>query len=325
MQAVEVDLKDKKKLLSPQKKSKRKITLKKVYEQRYLFLIAIPLLVWCIIFKYIPLWGWTMGFQDYKPWLSFTQQRWVGFQYINELFADPRFYLVMRNTIVMSFLGLLCGFTFPIIFALLLNELRSVLFKRTVQTISYLPHFVSWTIAASIITNMLSADGGIVNEILKNLHLIKEPIEFFAKGQLFWGISAFSDIWKETGWSSIIFLAAITGIDPSLYEAATVDGAGRFRKMWHITLPGIKSTILVMFIMATGGILNVGIDKSMLLGNSVISDYSDVLDYYVLKIGIGSGRFAFGTAIGVFKSLIGLILVFSTNALAKKLGEERII
>jgi putative aldouronate transport system permease protein len=206
-----------------------------------------------------------------------------------------------------------------------MNELRGQLFKRTIQTVSYLPHFVSWVVVAGLITKMLSTDGGIVNELLLKLHWIDQPVQFMAKGNWFWGIVTASDMWKETGWNSIIFLAAMLGIDPEQYEAATVDGAGRFRRIWHITLPGIRTTFMVMFILSIGHLISIGFEKQFLLGNSLVKDYSEVLDLYALNYGIGLSRFSYGTAIGIFNSVVSIILVITANSIYKRVTKESII
>jgi len=265
-----------------------------------------------------------MAFQNYKPSKSFTEQKWVGFKNFVELFHDERFYLVLRNTLAMSLMGLVAGFIIPITFAVLLNELRGKYFKRTVQTVSYLPHFVSWVVVAGIITKMLSMDG-IVNELLVNLHIIDAPIQFMAQGKYFWGIVTASDVWKETGWNAIIYLAAITGIDRELYEAARVDGAGRFRQIWNITLPGIRTTISVLLIMSIGHLIGIGFEKQFQLSNSLVTDYSEVLDLYALKYGIQISRFSYGTAISMFTSVVSIILLLTANGIMKKTTKESIM
>ncbi|UYO04453.1 MULTISPECIES: ABC transporter permease [Paenibacillus] len=296
-----------------------------VLQQKYLYLMSLPFVIWVFVFSYLPLWGWTMAFQNYKPARSFSEQKWVGFKYFQELFQDDRFYLVLRNTLAMSFMGLILGFVVPIFFAILLNELRGMFFKRFVQTVSYLPHFVSWVVVAGIITKMLSIDGGAVNQILMALHLTDEPIQFMAKGNWFWYIVTGSDVWKETGWNTIIYLAAITGIDPELYEASRVDGASRWRQMWHITLPGIRSTISVLLIMSIGHLISIGFEKQFLLGNNLVTDYSEVLDLYALNYGLNMGRFSYGTAIGIFNSVVSIILLFTANGIFKKVTKESIM
>ncbi|MDQ8737325.1 sugar ABC transporter permease [Paenibacillus sp. LHD-38] len=297
----------------------------KAFQQRYLYLMSLPFVIWIFIFSYVPVWGWLTAFQNYKPKNSILDQKWVGLDNFIELFQDERFYIVLRNTLAMSTMGLIVGFTIPVIFALLLNEMRGQFFKRSVQTISYLPHFVSWVVVAGLVSKMLSTDGGAINQLLMFLNIIDSPIQFMAKGEWFWGIVTLSDLWKEMGWNSIIFLAAMAGIDPELYEASTVDGAGRFRKMWHITLPGIRTTFMVLFILSIGHLVSIGFEKQFLLGNPLVSDYSEVLDLYALKYGIQMSRYSYGTAIGIFNSVVSILLVFVANGIYKRVTKESII
>ena len=303
---------------------KRKNIWSTISQQKYLIMMCLPFVIWVIVFAYVPLWGWTMAFQDYRPGLPFSQQEWVGFKYFIELFQDHYFYLVLRNTLAMSLLGLAFGFTLPIVLALLLNEIKNDLFKRTVQTVSYLPHFVSWVVVASLVTEMLSGSGT-VNNILLALGIIDKPIQFMAQPQYFWWIVTGADVWKEIGWNSIIFLAAISSINPELYEAATVDGAGRFTKMLHITLPGIMPTVMVILVMTIGNLVNIGFEKQMLLRNPLVKEYADVIDLYILDFGIGGARYALGTAAGMFKSVVSVILLFIANTFSKRFADIRVV
>jgi len=307
-------------------KSHKKIFVRTIIKQRYLILMVLPFLIWIIVFKYLPLWGWLMAFQDYKPkaGVGIFGYPFVGLKHFIELFRDPMFYNVMRNTLAMSFLQLIFGFPLPILFAILLNEVKSIRYKKIVQTSTYLPHFVSWVIVAGIFTTLLSGDG-VINEILLFIGAIKEPISFLALPKWFWGICTSAEIWKELGWNSIIFLAAITGIDPTLYEAAKVDGASRWQSIRHITLPGITGTILVILVLDIGWIISIGFEKQYLLGNSLVQDYSKVLDLYILDYGIKLGRYSFGTAIGIFKSLVSIILLYGANQLAKRWKGQTVI
>ncbi len=305
---------------------KKKVSFWKVFfQQRYLYLMSIPFVILVIIFNYFPLWGWTMAFQNYKPGFPIMEQEWVGLKHFVELFSDDRFYRVLRNTLAMSIMGLSIGFVVPIIFAVLLNEVRLSFFKRIVQTITYLPHFVSWVVVAGIVIKMLSIDGGIVNDILVGLGIADKPIQFMAKGEYFWIIVVLSDLWKEMGWNAIIFLAAIAGIDPQLYEAAKVDGAGRLRRIWHVTLPGIRPTILVLLILSIGHLTSIGFEKQFLLGNNLVVDYSEVLDLYALNYGIGLNRFSYGTAIGIFNSIVSIILLFIANGIFKRFSNQSVM
>lgn len=287
--------------------------------------MSLPFVLWVFVFNYLPVWGWTMAFQNFRPGRSFFEQEWVGLQHFIALLSDERFYLALRNTLAMSLLGLTIGFVVPIIFAVLLNEVRHSLFKRTVQTITYLPHFVSWVVVAGIVTKMLSTDGGIVNDLLLKFGFIDKPFQFMAEGSWFWGIVTAADLWKEMGWNAIIFLAAIAGLDSQLYEAAKVDGASRLRQMWHITLPGIRPTILVVLILNIGHLVSIGFEKQMLLGNSLVVDYSEVLELYALNYGIGLGQFSYGTAIGIFNSVVSIFLLFLANGIFKRYSNQSVM
>lgn len=320
---MEVQIVDEK-LEQVKKKKEKKISWKLIKKQKFLIFMSLPFVIWLIIFKYLPLAGWMMAFQDYKPGKSIFNQTWVGFKHFKVLFEEPQFYQSLQNTIAMSLLGLVFGTITSIGFALLLNEVKNARFKKAVQTISYLPHFISWVVAASIITSML-APSGVINELLIKCHIISGPIQFMSNPSLFWGIVTSSDIWKEMGWNAIIYLAAITSIDPELYDAAKVDGASRFRQILSITLPSIKSVIIVLLIMSIGNLLNIGFEKQMLLGNPIVADKSLVIDKYALDYGIGMFRYSFGTAIGIFKSLVSIVLIVIANQLAKRSGEGALI
>lgn len=299
------------------------VTWKMVLRQKELILMSIPFVIYAFIFYYGPLVGWTMAFQNYKP--SADHQIWIAWDKFEVLFSDKDFLMAFRNTIAMSAINLVLSFAFAIGFALLLNEVVNIKGKKLVQTVSYLPHFLSWIIVAAIIRNMLSVDGGIFNEILVKLNIIDKPVNFFADGKYFWWIVGFSVVWKETGWNSIIYLASITSINPDLYEAAAIDGAGRWKKMWHITLPGIKSTIFVLFIINLGLIMNSGFEAQYQLKNDLIKNTAEVIDTYVLNKSFTQGAdWSIGTAAGIFRSLISIILVTVANRGAKALGEERL-
>jgi putative aldouronate transport system permease protein len=296
----------------------------RVWQQKYLFALSLPFMVWFVIFKYVPIWGWLMAFQKYKVGIPYFSQKWVGLSNFVELWNDARFWLDFRNTLGMSIMGLVSGFTFPIVLALSINELRNLKFKKTLQTVSYLPHFVSWVVVSSMFIKMLSTDGGVVNQILMSLHLIKEPVQYMAQPKLFWWIVTIAGTWKEIGWSSIIYLSAMAGIDQQLYDAAEVDGCGRFNRIWHVTLPGISPTIAILFIMAFGSLTQIGFERQMLMGNSIVTDYSEVIDLYALKYGIQTARYSFGTAVGVFNSVIAIGLLFTANTIFKRVRQESI-
>jgi putative aldouronate transport system permease protein len=311
------------------KLSPKREFINQVRKQKGLILIAAPFFVYFFIFSYLPLWGLTMAFQNYKPQLSFREQEWVCLRHFNNLFTDPDFYRVMRNTLGMSIINLVLGFVTAIGFALLLNELTGVFYnyKRIVQTISYMPHFLSWIIVCGLVSNILAMDDGILNELLLALGLIEEKIHFMGKPELFWWIVGFTNVWKSMGWNSIIYLAAITSIDPALYEAAAIDGYGRFGRMWYVTLPGIKSTIIVLLILNAGWILNAGFEIQYILGtNGMVLDVSETIDIFVLKRGFGrTGGFAFGTAAGMFKTVVSAVVLILCNKIAGWLEEERLV
>ena len=299
------------------------VTRKNLVKQRVLLIWAAVFTVYGLVFYYIPLGGWVMAFQNYKPKTGLLHSKFVGLGKFQFLFEDQTFLKVIRNTLCMGILNLVCTFVMAILFAILLNEVRSRLAKKTIQTISYLPHFLSWIIVTGILHDMLSGTG-IVNEFLVNMHIIDQPINFFAHPGYFWPIVAFANVWKETGWNAIIYLAAITSIDPSLYEAASIDGAGRWAKIKYVTLPGIKPTIIILLLMNVGNVLNAGFEIQYLLGNGLIQDVSQTIDIYVLKWGISQGDYAIGTAAGIFKSVVSIILIFIANRIPKHNGEEQL-
>jgi putative aldouronate transport system permease protein len=287
--------------------------------------MTIPFLVHVFIFRYVPIWGWLMAFQEYWPGKGILQQTWVGLENFKLLFDDPVFYQVLRNTLAMSIIKLAMGTISSIALALMLNEVRRMWFKKTVQTISYLPHFISWVVAANLVRDALSTDGGIINKVLMDLRIIKEPIMFLGIPGLFWWIIGISHVWKEVGWGAIIYLAAIASIDPTLYESAMIDGAGRLKQMWYITLPSIRPTISVLLIMNMGWVLSAGFEQQYLLQNGRVIDYARVFTIYELDYGIKMMRYSFATAVGIFRSVVSLILVFSANQLAKRWGQERLV
>lgn len=303
--------------------SRLQLFFTKLLHQKTLVLMSMPFVLWLFLFKYVPLWGWTISFQKFRPAKDLFDQEWVGWKNFRFLFNDDSFYRVLRNTVVMSSINLVLGFVTAIVLAILLNELRQVMFKRVVQTISYLPHFISWVVAANIISSALAPEG-IVNILLTKMHLIDQPILWLGKGNYFWGILGASEVWKNVGWNTIIYLAAITTIDPSQYEAAEIDGANRFQRILHITLPGLKSVIVILLIMNLGNILESGFEPQYLLGNGMTVDYSENLDIFVLKYGMNMGNYSLATAAGMFKTVISFIFLLSANSIAKRLGESRL-
>ena len=287
--------------------------------------MSIPFVIWVFVFHYVPVWGWIMAFQNYRPGLPFFEQEWIGLETLPGSVYRSLF-LYRHAQHVGDELDGTCGRIYAAdFFAIMLNELRGSLFKRTVQTVAYLPHFVSWVVVAGIVIKLLSIDRGAVNEWLLWLGIIDQPIPFMAKEKWFWWIVTAADAWKETGWNSIIFLAAIAGIDPELYEAARVDGAGRWRQIWHITLPGIRSVIFVLMILSIGNLISIGFEKQFLLSNPLVREYAEVLELYALNYGIGLARFSYGTAIGIFNSVISVTLLFIANGLFKRYANESVM
>ena len=302
-----------------------KTLAEKLLNQRQLIFMSAPLVMYVLLFSYVPVWGWTMAFQNYRPSRGFTEQEWAGFRWFQFLFKDQDFLRVLRNTLAMSIINTALGFVTAIGFALLLNELKGRFFKRVVQTVSYLPHFLSWIIVTGIVASMLAVENGAVNDFLVAIKAIKEPVLFLSKPNYFWGIVGATYVWKEVGWNTIIYLAAIAGIDPSLYEAAEIDGCQRFQKMRFITLPGIKATIVILLIMSIGHILDAGFELQYLLRNGLIQNVADTIDIYVIKYGIQSSNYSLATAAGMFKNVVNLSLILFANWLAKRFGEERLI
>lgn len=286
-------------------------------KERQLWIITIIMLIWVLIFAYIPMAGIIIAFKNYEPGYNMWNCDWVGFQYFKEFFTAPEFPQVMRNTLAISGLNILFGFPAPIILAVLLNEMGRKKFKKVVQTVSYIPHFISWVVVASILFTILGNEG-ILNNILLSLGVIDKPIIYLYEGKYFWTIITIANIWKSIGWSSILYLSAMSGIDEELYQAGAVDGLGRFGMLWHITLPSIAVTIVLLWILGIGGILNAGFEQQLLLGNDQTRTYYEVIDTYAYKYGIQQGRYGYGAAVGLMKGVISVALVFGVNHLSKK-------
>jgi putative aldouronate transport system permease protein len=302
-----------------------KLFARKIIDQRQLIFMSLPLVLYVILFSYVPIWGWTMAFQNFKPARSIFDQEWAGLRWFKLLFKDPGFIRALRNTLAMSLINISLGYVTAIVFALFLNELKQIGFKRVIQTVSYLPHFLSWIIVTGLVATMLSVENGAVNDLLMALKIIKEPILFLSKPNYFWGIVGMTYVWKEVGWNTIIYLAAMSGIDPALYEASEIDGCNRYHKMWYITLPGIKPTIIILLIMSVGHILDAGFELQYLLRNGLIQDVAGTIDIYVLEYGINLTNFSLATAAGMFKNVVNITLIFLANWLAKRSGESRLI
>ena len=297
---------------------------KKLWLQRQLMLMSVPMLLYIFLFNYFPLWGWITAFMNYNPAKPLFDNPWVGMGNFVWLFSKPEFIRAIRNTFAMAAINLVFGFVFPILLALFLNEIRSLHFKRTVQTVTYLPHFLSWVIVVGIAQTIFASDGA-VNQLLISLGLRKDPVFFLGEGKYFWWLVGVINLWKECGWNTIIYLAAMSAIDPALYEAAEMDGAGRFKKMFHITLPGIKSTFIVLWVMNIGYLMEAGFEIQYLMGQNVVMDWSQTIDIFALKYGITKGQYSRAIAAGIFKSLVSIALMLSANYTAKHLGEDTLL
>ncbi len=305
------------------KKMDMKATLKEMKRQKFLIGVSLVVVVYGIIFYYWPLTGWIMAFQNFKPKNGLLGSTFVGLQKFKFLFEDDVFIKVIRNTFAMGVINLVTTTIMAVLFAIILNEIRRGWIKKPVQTISYLPHFLSWIVVTSILHVSLSSTG-IINDLLMRFGFIDQAINFFAYPKYFWPIVAFANCWKETGWNAIIYLAAITAIDPALYEAASIDGADRLQKIRYITFPGIKPTFLILLLMNVGNVLNAGFEVQYLLGNGLVQSVSQTIDIYVLKWGISQNDYSLGTAAGLFKSAVSIAIIVIANAMAKRYSEQRL-
>lgn len=302
-----------------QRGEKRKNLWKDIVRHRMLYLFILPCFIWLIVFCYVPMGGIVLAFKNYKFNLGIYGSPWAGMKWFREFINSPEFWITIKNTLRITLLKLVICFPAPILLALLLNEVRNAKFKRIVQTVSYLPNFVSWVVVVQLMRALFTPYGGIVNEIRKAMGY--EAVFIMGLKSAFLPMVVLSDLWKNIGWSSIVYLAAITSVDQQLYEAAVIDGANHVQQVWHITLPGIMQIIGIMFIMAVGGLLNAGYDQILLLQQPANTQISQVLDTYVLQTGIKYGKFEYATAIGLFKSLFSLVMVVVTNYLAQRFGE----
>lgn len=304
-------------------KKKKKIW-KTLWDQKYLMLMSVPMLLYVLLFNYYPMWGWRYAFQNLDLNTIKKGADWIGFDNFVWLFGREDFLMSIRNTLAMSLINLVFGTLSSILLALLLNEVRSKGFKRTVQTVTYLPHFLSMVIVVGMAQNMFMSNG-IINTTLIKLGLVDEPVFFLGEGKYFWALVGVINVWKEVGWNSIIYISTMTSIDPTLYEAASIDGAGRFKRILHVTLPGIKSTFVVLLIMNIGHLMEAGFELQYLLGNPQVYDYSRTIDVFVMEYGISNGKFGRAIAAGMFKSVVAIFLLFGANFIAKKLDEDTLI
>jgi len=292
--------------------------------QWQLALMSVPIFLYVILFNYVPLWGWTNAFKDYgnRKLVARGITPWNGLDNFKWLFSRPDFYQAIRNTLAMSVINLVFGTVAAIVLAVLLNEVRQRTFKRTVQTVTYLPHFLSMVIIVAMAQNIFASNGP-VNDLLKLLGL--KPVFWLGEGKHFWWLVGIINVWKEVGWGTIIYISAMTSIDPSLYEAAGIDGAGRFQKILHVTLPGIKSTFVILLIMNIGHLMEAGFEIQYLLGNGLTAEYSRTIDIFVLEYGTQQMDFGVATAAGIFKSVVAILLLVGANFISKKLGEDTLV
>lgn len=293
---------------------------KEVLKYRTMYIFLVPAILVCLVFYYVPMFGVIVSFQDYDIVKGYLGSPFVGLAHFEEFLKEPYFYSALKNTLGINILSIIFGFPLPVIFALIIFSIKDSIFKKVTQTITYLPHFISWVIVAGLVYKLLDTESGVINMVIKNFGI--EPIAFMREPKYFWGIIIFSAIWKELGWNTIIYLAALSGIDIEQYEAATVDGASGFQKLMYITLPGLAPTIGLMLIFTTGTIVNangnISFDAVFNLRNPLLSDTANTIDYYIYQEGILSNRVSFSAAIGLLQNVISLGLVMSANSISKR-------
>lgn len=294
--------------------------LKKVNKTKYLWLLFLPCLLYFIIFRYAPMFGLVITFKNYNLFKGVFASEWVGLKYYITFIQNPDFFILMKNTFLLGLYKLVFGFPAPIILAILLNEMRLQVFKRFVQTVSYLPHFISNVIVASMVIMFLSPSGGMINQMIQKLGF--EPINFMIEPGMFRGIYVLSEIWQHLGWETIIYLAALTAIAPDLYEAASIDGANRWRKIWHVTLPGIAPAIVIIFILNVGKVLEIGFEKVFLMYNPAIYSTADIISTYVYRTGLIGGNFSYAAAIDLFMGIISLFFIVMANTISRRISEN---
>lgn len=297
--------------------------LKLAWNYRWLYLMLIPVILYFIIFKYIPMYGVTIAFKKYNVFQGVFKSPWCGLEVFQKIFENKNFWMAMKNTLVLNLLTLIINFPLTIIVALMLNEVGHAGFKKLSQSILYLPHFISWVVVAGIVTNLFSQRGGTINLILNSLGISSVP---FLSDERWWIFTyVISNVWKEIGWGTIIYLAALTAVDETLYEAAYLDGATKFQRLIYVTLPSIKSVIVTMLILQVSKMMTIGLDAPLLLGNDKVMGVSEVISTYVYRIGIENAKFSESTAIGLFQSVINIVILIAADKFAKAIGEEGII
>ncbi|PWV94541.1 putative aldouronate transport system permease protein [Paenibacillus cellulosilyticus] len=295
------------------------------YLQRYwqLYIMLLPVIAYFFVFKYMPLYGVTIAFKEYNPFKGVNASEWIGLDVFRNIFAMEDFYTALRNTFLLNGLDFVFGFPAPIFLAICLNELKFASFKRLSQTLLYLPHFISWVIIGGIMYQLFATNYGIINLLLAKIGIAKIP---FLSDSSYWLVTYTSvGIWQSIGWGSIIYLAAMTGINKELYDAADVDGASRLRRIWHITIPGIRSTIIVLMILKIGDMVDIGFDRPYIIGNVMVRDVSDVLSTFIYRVGLQNSQYSTATAVGLFQAVVGLAFVLTANYVSKKTTDESII
>ncbi|MDO4279986.1 MAG: ABC transporter permease subunit [Lachnoclostridium edouardi] len=301
----------------------KNITFRAMWKHRWIYLMLVPVVAYYIIFKYVPMYGIVMAFQDYNVFQGVFGSQWVGFEVFNRIFHNPNFWAAVKNTLVLNILTLAVTFPLTIIVALMLNEIMSAKFKKVTQSILYLPHFVSWVVVAGIATNMFAQRDGTINILLNAVGV--DSIPFLSSNSWWIFTYVIANVWKEIGWGTIIYLAALTNVDESLYEAAYLDGATKFQRLIYITLPSIKSVVVTMLILQVSKMMTIGLDAPLLLGNDKVSGVSEVISTYVYRLGIENARYSDSTAIGLFQSVVNIIILLAADKFAKAIGEEGII
>ncbi|WP_407673135.1 ABC transporter permease [Paenibacillus alkalitolerans] len=303
--------------------ARRRRLWRKIVLHRYLYFMLLPCLLFFVVFSYIPMGGLLLAFKEYKFNAGILGSPWVGFKYFETFFNDYQSWTLIKNTLIISSMKLFLGLPFPIILALMFNEVRNKRFKGITQSISYLPHFLSWVIVIGLVQRVLAPDTGLLNQAVQLLGGAGDTF-YMNEPEYFYSVMFWSHIWKGIGWDSIIYLAAIAGINPELYEAASIDGASKWRQIWHITLPGIRPTVIILFILSLGNILSAGFDQLYLLRMPGNMHLSDILDTYIIRVGLQGGQYGYATAVGLMQGLIGFLLVIVANRVSRRIGETSV-
>ncbi|MCR8630138.1 ABC transporter permease [Paenibacillus radicis (ex Xue et al. 2023)] len=294
--------------------------MREIIRDKWLYIMALPGILYFLIFRYVPMYGLVIAFQDFKPHIGIFNSPFVGLKHFERFFGEPIFWELFRNTVLLAVYNMIFFFPMPIVLALMMNEVRRERFKRFVQTLMYIPHFVSWVVVVGIFYLLLTTEGGVLNELI--YALTGKKIAFLLEADWFRTLIVTQSIWKEVGWGTIIFLAALSGVDLQLYEAARMDGANRWRQLWHITLPAIRSTIVILLILRLGSFLDSGFEHIFLMLSPTNRDVGEVFDTYVFLKGLSQGQYSYSATVGMFKSVVGLVLVLTANWMAKRFGEE---